>query len=226
MIQQVDQDLKEWVGSVVSGVDVSLGPPQDAGERLRVEVYLLDLLHTPPATGSRTPPLQISLRYLVTTWAETPEDAHRILGELVFAAMAHKTFEVELEPLSMQLWRALGVLPRPCFMLRVPLRMERPEPKGPRVRRPVEVQHTSLTSLSGVVVGPRDLPLPDARVELPALGLAVRTDSKGRFRFASVPTERPNLHVLVKAKGGEASAQVRSGRNQEPLIIHFDVLET
>lgn len=222
MIQQVDQDLKEWVSSVVSGVDVCLAPPQDAGDQLGVGIYLLDLLHTPPATGSRTPPLQISLRYLVTTWAGTPEDAHRVLGELVFAAMEHETFEVELESLSMQVWRAFGISPRPCFMLRVPLRMERPEPTGPRVRRPVEVRHSPLTSISGVVVGPRELPLLDARVELPALGLAVRTDSKGRFRFAAVPTEPPIVHVLVKTKGGEVSAQARPGGNQGPLIIHLD----
>lgn len=142
MIDRIDRLLKDWVGTVLEDTEVWLLPPRELADKRAVGLYLIDLLHTPPVHNSRRLALQISLRYLVTTWAEHPEDAHRMLGDLVFAAMEHTEFEVDLEPVPTELWSAFGLAPRPSFRLRLPLRRERPEPAIPRVRTPVEVKGT------------------------------------------------------------------------------------
>ena len=84
-----------------------------------------------------------------------------MLGMLVFAAMEHTEFEVELAPIPAQLWQAFGVVPRPAFMFRLPLRMERPESNVKRVLAPLAIRYSRTTSISGVVMGSRDLPIPD-----------------------------------------------------------------
>ncbi len=116
MIDQVDGRLEDWIGTVLEGTNVSLAAPSGTETGRGIGLYLMELMHTPPPRGARRPPLQISLRYLVTTWAEKSEEAHRMLGELVFAAMEHPEFEVERDPVPVTLWTALGVAPRPSFM--------------------------------------------------------------------------------------------------------------
>ncbi|HZH77837.1 MAG TPA: hypothetical protein VEY88_17555, partial [Archangium sp.] len=46
---------------------------------------------------------------------DSPERAHHVLGQLVFAAMEEPEFEVDLAPLPVALWSALGVPPRPAL---------------------------------------------------------------------------------------------------------------
>jgi hypothetical protein len=58
------------------------------------------------------PPLGISLRYLVTTWCENVKEAHRLLGDLMLAALEETKFEVEAIPAPVELWRAFGIAPR------------------------------------------------------------------------------------------------------------------
>ncbi|MCU0518329.1 MAG: DUF4255 domain-containing protein, partial [Oscillatoria sp. Prado101] len=82
----------------------------------------------PPLRGSQRTPLQAAARYLVTTWAGTPEDAHRLLGDLLFAAMDSAAFQAELNPLPAAAWTAFGLPPQPSFVLRVPLQIARPQP--------------------------------------------------------------------------------------------------
>ena len=75
MIEDVDQRLKDWVGTVLTDTAVSLSAPIDQGAEPLVGLYLLDMHPSPPAKGPRRRPLQILLRYLVTTSAEHPEEA-------------------------------------------------------------------------------------------------------------------------------------------------------
>lgn len=226
MIEATDQSLKEWIGTVVQGADVRLTPPVDSGDSRVVSLYLMDLLPAPRASTSRRLPLQISLRYLVTAWDENPEDAHRVLGDLVFAAMEHPGFEVELGTLSTEAWAAFGVAPRPAFMLRLPLQIERPEPQVPHVHRPVEVRIAPAVSLSGLLVGPGDIPLGDVRVELPTLQLSTHTDAQGRFRFGAVPAEPSTKELRVRIKGSDRLVKVEHNRDaREPMVIRFETME-
>jgi hypothetical protein len=183
-------------------------------------------MQSPPPSTNRRPPLQLILRYLVSAWSDKPEDAHQLLVQLMFSAMENKDFQVELESIPMTVWTAFGVAPRPSFVLRVPLRKERPEPETLLVREPLRVQTSPLTSFHGLLLGPGDVPLSDCRVEVPSLSLSASTDRKGRFYFAGMPASGTK-RLLVKAKGRELA--IDSDENYPdsgtPLVIHFSPLE-
>src|SRR6266850_5283921 len=134
----------DWVGTVVEGGYVSLGPPDNQRAGRGVGLYLLELVQSPPPSSNKRPPLQLALRYLITAWSGTPEDAHQMLVALMFAAMENKEFQVELEPLPVTVWTAFGVPPRPSFILRVPLRQERPQPQTKLVREPLRVESSPI----------------------------------------------------------------------------------
>jgi hypothetical protein len=201
MLEEVDQRLKTWVGRVLGDAPVSLSAPAGDTGQPGVGLFLLELGAAPPPRTTRRPPLRISLCYLVTAGADTPERAHHLLGELVFAALEEPDFEVDLSPLPITLWSALGVPPRPAFRLRVPCERKRPMPVVPRVRVPLVIRTVPAEALQGRVVGPGDIPIPGALVELPSMSLYSRTDAQGRFRFPAVPTGTPIGQLEVRAKG-------------------------
>jgi carboxypeptidase family protein/uncharacterized protein DUF4255 len=232
MIEKVDQEIREWIGSVVTEAEVVLGLPGDSVQNEQIGLYLMDLAQGNCARVGKLPPLKINLRYLVTARSPRPEEAHRLLGELIFAALKKPEkeapeFEVVIEPLPVEAWAVLGAAPQPSFFLRAPLRQERPEPKVPLVREPIVLQPAPMRPLSGVVSGPGGIPVMGARIELASIGVAARTDEKGRFRFGGVPANAP-LKFLVQAKGkqqeidysGQAAAS-----GDEPLEIRLQFTE-
>ncbi len=229
MFDQIDQQLTQWVHSVLDSpsLTVSLQPPGIATGGHGVSLYLQDILPDPPARTARRAPLQVLLRYLVTTWAEDLLAAHRLLGTLLFAAMDVPAYTVELAPQTADVWVSFGVPPQPAFLLLIAARHERPESVAPLVSRPLVMHAAPMVSLHGRVVGPGDMPLPGARVELPALQLAHYTDNQGFFRFAGVPGEPADKLLLIKAKGRELQVTVNHSpsTSDEPLVIHFEPLE-
>ena len=223
LVEDVDQRLKDWVGTVLTAAAVSLSPPVDQGVEPLVGLYLLDLHPSPPAKGPRRRPLQILLRYLVTTSAEHPEEAHSMLWTLVFAAMEEPGFEVDLEPVSASLWTAFGTFPRPAFVLRLPLRFARPQEDVKFVQAPIEMQHSPMAGMGGVLMGPNDIPIANARVELPAQHLTTRTDAQGRFWFAAVPAQPTVKRFRIQARGRDFAVEAEhQAGDQEPLIIHIN----
>jgi hypothetical protein len=226
MIDQVDRNLEDWIGHIVEAAVVSLLAPGDAVEHRGIGLYLIEILQTPPPRGTRRPPLQITLRYLVTSWDKDPREAHRLLGDLLFAAMEHPDFEVEQDPLPIQIWMSLGVAPRPCFVLRVPLRLQRPEKPIPLVRQSLLVKTSTLRRLTGRVLGPQDTPIMNARVEVPSLLLSTQTDFGGRFALPGLPADPSTVVLRVKARGQTVTVQADVGvLNGEPLVIRFSELE-
>ncbi len=226
MIDQIDQRLKAWTESVVEGPTFTLKAPTDARSGSGVSVYLLDLIEKPPARTARRTPLQLALHYLVTTWADDPQEAHRLLGDLVFAAMETDEFEVELAAISPETWTAFGVAPRPAFVLRVPLRKERPEAEVKRVQTPLVVRVEPVTSLYGRVLGPEETPVMGASVEVPALQISTRTDAQGRFSFRSVPGGNGGSTLRVRARGQERSVTVEEPTSEaSPVVIRFDAFD-
>jgi hypothetical protein len=227
MIERIGQEISDWIGSVITGAEVVLGLPSDDAQSAQVGLCLMDLSQSNCARVGKLPPLKISLRYLVTVRSPRAEEAHRLLGELIFAAL-QKTekeapeFEVVVEPLPVEAWAALGAAPQPSFFLRAPLRLERPEPVVPMVKEPVVLQPSPMRVLSGVVYGPGDTPIMGARVELLTLGIAMRTDKWGRFSFAGVPSNC-QLKLLAQAKGRTKEIDYSAG--DEPLEIRLDLLE-
>jgi hypothetical protein len=228
VIDQGDQSVAEWVGSVLGGVEVSFAPPAKANaEKAIVSAYLLDLSPaSATADNRRTPSQQLQLRYLITTAAKDPFEAHRMLGELVFAAMEHEAFQVDLEPLPPATWQALNLAPAPAFILRTQL--IRPRAQTERfVNQAVDLSASTVVSITGIVVGPGDQPIVNARVEYSATGAVTRTDNKGHFHLvATPPSSKASSQFLIQAKGREQSLSVKPKEMQnQPVVIHFDVLE-
>lgn len=223
MIDDTDKHLKEWVTGVLGPTEVSLAPPTSAQSGQGVSLYLMALAPVPPARSIKRAPLQVLLRYLVTTWADAPEVAHQLLSRLVFAAMADTEFEVDLDPVPASTWETFGTAIRPAFVLNVPLRVEQPQPVYKPVLVPLVMQSAPITSLAGVVLGPRDTPVARARVELPSQSLAVYTDPKGRFSFAAVPGEPRTKQLIIRARGRVVQVAVEQPpADGEPVVIHFD----
>jgi len=147
LIEEIDRSLKRWVESVIDDVSVSFAPPSSADTGRGVGLYLYELGNAPAARTSARPPVQFLLRYLVTAWAERAEEAHALLGELVFAALSHAELEVDLLAPPAAIWSAFGVAPRPSFVVQVVARREREERSVPRVREPLILQLEHMTAV-------------------------------------------------------------------------------
>ena len=227
MFERTDRQLMDWVQRILETSQITLSPPNNSQSGQGVSLYLMSIASAFPSHAGGRPPLQVALRYLVTTWADKPEDAHRLLGRLAFAAMESSEFEIEFEPLSAHDWLAFATTPRPAFVLRVPARLVRPEPDTPLVHAPLVVQSTPTTTLHGRVLGPNGIPLPDVRVELPMLQLTDRTDAQGWFRFSTVPAEPRTRQLRLSAKGRQIEVTVeQSAALNDPVVIHFNPFGT
>lgn len=222
MIQETDQALCEWIGSVLPKSKVQLEPSTDATAS-DIGVRLIELADMPPARGTRRPPLQVMLRYLVTAGDADASEAHGRLENLLFAAMEHPDYEVELGSVTASEWAALGMAMQPSFVLVVPLRKAVRETPAKPVKGPLDVRGSTVSHLDGVVLGPGDVPIPDAYIEIPALALAVRSDTRGRFRFAAVPFGPAPYQLRVRAKAGEFPFSVDSADRADPVELRLDL---
>ena len=74
--------------------------------------------------------------------------------------------------------------------------------------------------MEGVVLGPGDVPISDAFVEIPSLALTTRSDGRGRFRFAAIPTAPAKQQLRVRAKAREFPFTVDSSK---PSVLRLDL---
>ncbi|HEX5080908.1 MAG TPA: carboxypeptidase regulatory-like domain-containing protein [Blastocatellia bacterium] len=227
MIEKIGQEIRDWIGSIITGAEVTLGLPADDAQSAQIGLYLMDMSQSNCARVGKLPPFRINLRYLVTARSPRAEESHRLLGELIFAALQKPEkeapeFEVVVEPLPVEAWAVLGAAPQPSFFLRAPLRRERPETPAPMVKEPVVLQPSPMRVLSGTVYEAGGTPIMGARVDLLTLGITARTDEKGRFRFAGVPSNG-RLKLLAQAKGQVKEIDYSIG--DEPLEIRFHLID-
>lgn len=228
MIDDVDRKLREWVSEVTAGVEAVLTEPSfPAAGTSVISLYLCEILESPPPRTTSRPPLQVNLRYLITSWSPDPEEAHRRLGQLLFAAMDNREFQVDLTPVSPAVWAGFGIPPRPSFGLLVPFRQTRHQPLAKPVLQPLVVQQSPVRPLRGRVLGPGEIPLMGARVELPGIGKYTRTDARGFFSFAQVPTDPAPAQIEVKARGRQMRVDLSPAWSDEerPLLIRFQLTE-
>lgn len=221
MIDQIDARLKAWVETVLGGVSVTFAPPRDTPAESVVHLYLYQAVPVLAAPDARRLPQRVMLHYLVAVRAEDALAAHKLLGDLIFAALENPDFDLNFDPLPPELWLALGTEPQPAFVLKVPLVRELPTPETQLVRQPMVTRITSTTSLQGVVLGGEDFPITGALVELPGYHLTQRTDSHGRFRFATVPADPPVKRVRVTAKGQVAEQEIDHSPTEAVIIRLF-----
>lgn len=223
-IGELDERLRGWAGETVEGLTPGFDAPA-AELSDAVSLYLLDVVPKPPARGDRRPPLQAEVRYLVTTWAGDPATAHAALGDLFFGALQHPDVEVEPLPVPVPTWSAFGVPPRPSFVIKAVVRKELEEPPVKLVRQAVFTA-SPMSVLHGVVLTQDDVPIPRARVDLPALDASTTTDSKGRFAFPRVPSEPPTRLLHVSARGRQATYEADAVASPEdPLVLRFEIRE-
>jgi hypothetical protein len=247
VIDHADQFVINWAKGILDGVGVSTDVPVSSRDESEVSLYLFELVHAPPFRTVDRPLLQIALRYLVTSWAKNVEEAHRNLGKLVFGALGNEisesqqmeegcltlTLTTEVEPIPANFWAAFGHAPRPAFILRCLLSLERKQPAIPHVMQPVHVEMSGQRAVRGKVVtlvGEKELPLVGASVAVSKLKLSTRTDAMGVFCFPGVPVSlsQEGLSMVVSAKGKEYEVSftaVQTARDGEALLIRFPEME-
>jgi hypothetical protein len=226
MIEEVDKQLREWIGSVAKGVDVGLGAPPASAESAAVSCYLLDVQNAVPGTRGHPRTFELSLRYLVTVAGPDPEAAHRLFGELIVAALARPDWQVELRQLEPAFWAAFGVAPRPALFLRCPLVVTRPH-RVKAVRHPAEVRLAPVVYLNGRVLTPDDVPVARARVEIAGTQSVTFTDADGHFQLSALPPRDDGdaAALRVTAKGVEVLV-ADAVRAAKPLEIRLEPKET
>jgi hypothetical protein len=220
MIDAVDDQLSRWVQEILPGVNVTFDGP--AGATDDVGLYLFEMADLPPARGTERPPLQVRLGYLVTTSGTDVALAHKRLGTLLFAALTHPDWDVRFPGDIAEYWTAVGMPPRAGFILTVPLRQPVETKPAPPVRAPLRVEGVGSRAMEGVVLGPGDVPISDAFVEIPSLALTTRSDTRGRFRFAAVPTSPAKQQLRVRAKAREFPFTVDSSK-PPPFVLKLDL---
>lgn len=223
MIDQVDERISDWIHSLTNllpSFALPEGKPQDVG----VFVYLLDVVDDPLRRNTTRPPMQPVLRYLVCTAASDPKQAHQMLGVLLNAALDNPEFEVELGALSEKIWPALGVAPRPAFILRLALPREFPPSGAKIVTVGAELGGSPLVDFFGLVLGPGQLAIAGARVEAPNLYRYAYADPRGRFRLPGVPAAPKEKTLLLKAKRKQQLITVtETGTPEEPVVLTMDL---
>jgi hypothetical protein len=220
VIDEIDQQLSSWVEDVLPGVSVTLDGP--AGATDDVGLYLFEMADLPPARGEERPPLQVRLGYLVTTSGADVTLAHSRLGKLLFAALTHPDWDVRYPGDIAEFWNAVGQPPRAGFILTVPLRQPVEAKPPPPVTGPLSVQGAGLRVMEGLVLGPGDVPISDAFIEIPSLALTTRSDTRGRFRFAAVPATPTKQQLRVRAKAREFPFTVDSSK-PSPFVLRLDL---
>lgn len=224
MIDQIDERLEAWSKQLAPAALVSFSLPKEteSSRGTRILFHLLELAPDAAARGIKDPtPLKIKLGYVVMVSAEEPKEMHRLIGALMFAALENPEWDVDRSP-GVELWSALGLAPRPAFVLRVPVSLERPQREVQKVRSHLVIRQSPMRSLSGRVLGPNQLAIMGASVELPALRQVTRTDHEGRFLFPAVPSDPPVSLIRVNAKGREHSiTPQRPLASDQPLIIQL-----
>lgn len=202
-------------------------PPREsagADAKAQAVTYLLEVLRTPVARTDKRAPLQMSLRFLVCTWAAKQDRANEILLQLAFAAMEQEGWDLEFEALPVHAWSAFGISPRPSFVLRIPLLLERAEGRAKPVRT-IKLNGFPVTTLQGAVLGPDDTPVAGAQVEVPSLHRSATTDTHGRFVLTGLP-QAAQSRLVVNARGKRIEVSPEGEPDpSKPLMIRLTSLE-
>lgn len=132
-LDEIDHALCSWLETQLDGVEVVLDPKRLAephGGLGRLFCWLLSVSTDAPE-HSRSPigSTPFWLRYAICLDPLDPAKAHRDFGHLLLAAMQHPQWDLETGTVPEAFWPAIGYLPGPAFVLVIPWKPDRPEPK-------------------------------------------------------------------------------------------------
>lgn len=198
-----------------SGGPVRVGTPADgAAPGLWLWPYELRPQRLTTGSGQRHP-YRFALRCLVGgDAADSLGQLDKVLAEAVRAGEP----ELSLEAPDPQLWRALGLPPRPVLTFDMPASVAHPTPHVTPVRGPLVLRHIDLRPLIGTVLGPGDQPVAGARVEVAGTQLAAYTDRHGTFTFPAVPAgSTVGLRVIGR---GETFTATIALTDDQPVTVH------
>jgi hypothetical protein len=225
LLDEIEGRLRSWVARVEPSASVSLARPGESRTGLGASLHLVEVAPNPPPRGIVRPPLQLWLRYLVTTWAEEPGSADRLLVELALDAMEQSDLEVDFEPPSAHFWIALRSRPQPSFVIRLPVARQRPRRRVERVLHPLVIKPGYTIRVGGVVLGPDEMPISNATVEIVGMDHSTKTDRRGRFSLTAVPGPPVVARLRARAKGTEVVLAIPDdAADGRPISIRLDPL--
>ncbi|SER47033.1 Protein of unknown function [Nitrosomonas sp. Nm51] len=228
MIDEIDRRLKEWIATVIdSRLAITFEHPGIERSQPTVSVYLYDMEYSTPNSKTREIPLQVSLSYLLTVQSDSQVESHQYLGKILYAAKSQSDMEVGFPALPAQFWQAIGTVPLPHFSLHVPLMITREAEHCPTIKSQPKIDVSPITHITGVVVGPSDQPIPDAKVMLPHSKTVAYTDNKGLFSIAADANSQRTFNCKIDAKGKQFSVTVPKEQllksPHTPFTIHLDL---
>ena len=204
----VTREIVAWVQECLPELPVRILVSDDVERRPGITVQLANIA---PLPGPRTDRASfvLAIDYLISVQSKDPLAAHRAVGELVFAALQRPDLEICQASAIAAVGERQDNHALPGVLIRAKLARDRVFDQAPLVRRPPVVEAEGVVPLEGIVLGPNDIPVPDATVEITALGASVLTDGRGRFRFAAAPSgSKP---VKLSARKRAAHAYVDAG---------------
>lgn len=213
--------VSAWIRPAAGDVAVSFGPLQAEPLLQGTAGIHLTFLGVSPATQARVSSRQpqsllMFARYLVTTTAASQGEADRLIVALTFAAVERGVPELERDGALPELWLGLRAATRPALIVRVGLERPRQMKRVPLVRYPLVTEWTDGRSVAGRIVGPDQVPIAGARIEVVHTALYAYSDHRGEFAIAGVPAGPPLPTLVVTAKGVKLSVQPESDK---PLVI-------
>jgi hypothetical protein len=224
VFQETSDRLVKWASDTVGEAIARIAPPPQKPKGRGIGLHLLDLEPLPPPHGPRQQRLHVTLRYLVTVWAESPADTQRLLGTLTFAAMQHPELEIDRTPPPLALWQAFAVAPQPCLLLRCQAFTDIPARKVAIVTKPV-FESSIARHLAGRVIAASGAPVADATIEVPEYRLEARTGERGEFELPAMPAA-PQVRLVVKSLRGEQTVDVSPPAIAgDPLVIQLQKQE-
>lgn len=211
------------------------GPAAQAGRAPRgINLHLLSVAPSEraPARLERRTELRLALRYLATSWAEVRADADallcalaiRLLGRGADGPDGRSEVVVETAPPPLEVLAALGVPPRPALSISLSLDHVEIAAARPRVVQPV-VRSGPAAALRGRLLGPGEVPIAAAQVELPSLGRSAETDPAGYFQIVGVPAELQDRVVRVRARGVDHTFRLPASGDGGPLTLRLGFAE-
>jgi hypothetical protein len=215
--------VTNWIKPTVGDIAVEFGPVEarpllegTAGVHL---TFLGITPAAPPRSMTRQPPSLLMLaRYLVTASAPAQAQADRLIVALGFAALDRRSPELERDGPAPDLWLALGVIARPALLIRAVLERRRVIRQAPLVRQPAIVEYAPRRKVAGRVVGPGEVPITGARIEVLSAGLTAYSDHRGEFTLTGVPLGPPAPTLVVTAKGVRLTLPAEPGSTEQLVI--------
>lgn len=206
----VTREIVAWVQESLPDLPVRVLASDDVERRPEITVQLANIAPLPGPRSDRAP-FVLAIDYLISVRSDDPFAAHRAVGELLFAALRRPDFEIRQGLAITAATERQDNHVLPGVLIRAKLARDRVFDQAPLVRRPPVVEVEGVVPLEGIVLGPNDIPVPDAAVEIIALGASVLTDGQGRFRFAAAPGGAKPVKLSARKRAAQAYANALPG---------------